>query len=110
MSDELPPEQPHEYPKAIEVGGVKVTVTSREDELRWRASETVVDPTPAAEPVSTDVPESVLVVGLEPVTPEVLDDPDGVPPADPLDDVSLEMDNATFQPESKTKKAAHKKK
>lgn len=30
--------------------------------------------------------------------PDVLNDPDGAPPANPLDDVTVEMDNPAYQP------------
>ncbi len=82
-----------EYPKAIEVDGVPLTVTSAEDEARWRA---VAAPVAAVEPEPVAEPE-----------PEPESAPE--PAADPLDDVTVEMDNPDFDP-PKSKKTAAKKK
>lgn len=68
-----------DYPKVIQVGGVTVTVGSAEEEARWRASEA---PSELAPPVPEEAP-------VEPF-PDVLEDPDGVPPADPLDEIELD--------------------
>lgn len=90
-----------DYPKVIETGGILVTVTSAEEEARWTQ--------PAA--VSTTAPDEVVldVPASDEPRPAVLDDQDGVPPADPLDDVSIDMENEKFQPPAKTKGGAKKK-
>ena len=84
-----------EYPQAIEVGGVKITAIDAADEARWRAAPVVVSQESPAEPVSTDVPAEIEVVGFA--------------EADPLDDVVIEMDNPDFQPPKKASKSAKKK-
>lgn len=106
-----------EYPKVITVDGVTLTVESPEDETRWRqpaavttasAEEVTPDAHKATPPVVTDsetLAELDRVDALDDVVPDVLDDPDGAPPADPLDDVSIEMDNPAFQPAKKPKAA-----
>lgn len=62
-----------DYPKVIQVGGVTVTVGSAEEESRWRGEPAPSEVAPPPEPF-----------------PDVLDDPDGVPPADPLDEIELD--------------------
>lgn len=70
-----------EYPKHILVDGVTITATDAADEARWRQ--------PAA--VTTTAPdEQVADLAPDVPVPDVLDDPDGAPPSDPLDDIELE--------------------
>jgi len=98
------------YPKVITVGGdkpVKVTVDNAAEEARWRAVDAPKEPEPEDAPHSPPALPSDAPV--EPV-PAVLEDPDGAPPADPLDDVTVEMDNPAFQPPAKKKTTAAKKK
>ncbi len=70
-----------EYPKVIDLAGQKITVRDADDEARWLAR-----------------PEAVVA---EPDAVITADVPDASP--DPLDDVTIEMDNPSFQPQAKKK-------
>ena len=82
-----------EYPKVIEVDGLKVTATDAADEARWRAT----PPKPEAVPDPVPAPAAAVVDVVEPE------------PVSPLEDVTVEMDNPDFDPPKKTKTAAKKK-
>lgn len=85
-----------EYPKALPDGTI---AQNAEHEAALVAAAKPADAPPAA-------PEQ------EPVTTDALYASDALdaPPTDPLDDVTLKMDNEKFQPESKSKSSGGAKK
>ncbi len=83
-----------EYPKVIDVDGLKVTVSDEADEARFLAAKA-----DASEPVAEPVPDPAPVADAP--APES-------DPSSPLDDVTVEMDNPDFAAKP-TGKAAKKK-
>ncbi len=93
-----------EYPKVIEVDGIKITATDAEDEARWLAAPPppasgAADPVLVPEPLP-DEPPAEAPSEVSPEAEEIVE------PVDPLDDVTVEMDNPDFaaKPGGKSKK------